>query len=264
MSLNRFIIHLVIIFSVIGCKTIRSPVHVDNHYTVNDIYNHLLSVEPDIRTYSARRVSINIVDGDLNLNLRGFVRIKRDSVILISINAFAGIEAGRILITSDSVKIIDRLNNGYFVGDHEQAKQLAPFPLDFEILQGLFLGSTSKLFYGNVIDHNSNRMFSFEHDKITIIGEYEFSRRSFGNLQLTYNHDFKINRLQFYSDTNQNYIDVSFNSYLRVGDEYFPEIVKLNYISTIKNMHVEIGIGRVDFNEHLTFPFSIPSRYLPM
>ena len=251
-------------FSVFGCKTLISPVYFDKHYTANDIYNNLLSVEPDVRTYSSGRVSIKIVDEDLNLNLRGFVRIKRDSVILISINAFAGIEAGRILITRDSVKIIDRLNNGYFVGDHERAKNYAPFPVDFELLQGLFLGLTSNLFYDNKSNFNSNRMYSFEEDNLTIMGEYEFSRQNYGNLQLTYDRSFRINQLQYFSDTNQNYINVLFNNYLRVDDKYFPEIVKLSYISTIKNIHIEIGIGRVEFNEHLTFPFNIPSRYSPM
>jgi hypothetical protein len=264
MLINRFLASFLIIILVFSCKSLRPPVYIDKHYTANDIYKNILNKEPEVITYSARRVSLNIDMEDMDLDLRGFVRIKRDSVVLFSITAFAGIEAARILITGDSIKIIDRLNSNYMLGDHGIAKNILQFPVDLEILESLFLGSSAKIFYRTILENNDKGVYSFDDDIITINGEYTVGDRNYSNLKITYDQDFRIKRLQFYSQNFQEYIDILYNRFILVGNEYFPEDITIDYISSGRKFHIEIGIGRIELNEDISFPFNIPSRFTPM
>ena len=47
----------------------------------------------------------------------GQIRIRKDSLIWISLTPMLGIEAVRLMISQDSVKLMNRLNDTYFIGD---------------------------------------------------------------------------------------------------------------------------------------------------
>ena len=49
-----------------------------------------------------------------NIGLKGQLKMKNDSVIWISLSLKLGIEVARVMITEDSVKLINRTNKTYF------------------------------------------------------------------------------------------------------------------------------------------------------
>ena len=111
---------IVVVFNLFlsSCRSLSPVATTDIRLTGDDIYRRMNTNQSDVITYSARRMMINIIDDDREMNLRGAVRIKRDSAVLITVNAFAGIEAVRLLFTVDSVMMIDRINKSYFAGNY--------------------------------------------------------------------------------------------------------------------------------------------------
>lgn len=71
--------------------------------------------------------------------LQGTVRIQKDSLIWASLGAF-GLEAARVLLTSDSFKIIYKLNNEYSVQPFSYLRNWLLFPVSFPMLQQLLVG----------------------------------------------------------------------------------------------------------------------------
>ena len=69
------------------------------------------------------------------------LRIRKDSVIWMSITSI-GIEAARVIITQDSVKLIDRLKKQYFLGDFKYINQLLGADLDYQMLEALLIGNS--------------------------------------------------------------------------------------------------------------------------
>jgi hypothetical protein len=86
-------------------------------------------------------LKVNIDPGDLADagNLKGHIRIRRDSVIWCSINAIGGIEVARIFLTPDSVKIIERISDQYLEGDYSLLKNELGIQLSFNDIQGILL-----------------------------------------------------------------------------------------------------------------------------
>ncbi|MBK7967166.1 MAG: DUF4292 domain-containing protein [Bacteroidetes bacterium] len=71
------------------------------------------------------------------------LRAKKDSVIWISISPLLGIEVARVMITPDSVMMLDRLHNQYQVNTFEAINKLLQLKVNFEIVQSLLYGNFS-------------------------------------------------------------------------------------------------------------------------
>ncbi|MBK7856213.1 MAG: DUF4292 domain-containing protein [Bacteroidetes bacterium] len=88
--------------------------------------------------------------------------MRRDSVIWISISPALGIEVARVLITKDSVKVIDRLSNKYKLTDYKYLNDLLRMNVDFDIIQGVLTG--------NLFSYKRNRLSSvYLEDKYYIL-----------------------------------------------------------------------------------------------
>ena len=93
-------------------------------------------------TYLTTKFSVT---ADIDSQVNSFdvtLRAKKDSVIWISISPALGIEAARVLITSDSVKFMNKLNKTYFKGDYAYISKLFNTELDFDMLESLLIGNS--------------------------------------------------------------------------------------------------------------------------
>src|SRR5271157_5984788 len=69
----------------------------------------------------------------------GSIRIRKDSAIWFSISAF-GLEALRALITTDSIKVLNRIETTYFASDFKLINSMLKTDLDFDMLQSILMG----------------------------------------------------------------------------------------------------------------------------
>src|SRR5208283_696073 len=81
-------------------------------------------------------------------SFNGQIRIRKDSVIWVSFSPALGIEVFRMMLTQDSVKFINRMNNTYFAGDYNYVNQYLNTNIDYDILQS-FLTGNDLSFYEN-------------------------------------------------------------------------------------------------------------------
>src|SRR3954465_14036532 len=63
------------------------------------------------------------------------VRMRKDSAIWLSVTPLLGIEAVRVLITPDSMRILDRLHKTYMSRDFAFLEDMLKTKLNFEIMQ---------------------------------------------------------------------------------------------------------------------------------
>jgi hypothetical protein len=251
-----------------SCRSIAPVVRESVSYTADEIYENVARNEPDIKTYSAGRVSFKINDNDEELNLRGSVRINKDSAILVSINAFAGIEAARLFLSPDSVKILDRINNRYFLGNYEEAEKFFPVRLDYGVIQSIFLGSSVRIFDEfQILDHTGTR-YLFQNDVMTVsysgeIFPHTGYRSGDDMLQIDLDNSFFLRDIQLFSTENDIYTRLRFNSFSNTNGQYFPDNIDFHFVSHNLPLHANIRFGRIEIDRELNFPFSIPSRYKP-
>lgn len=70
------------------------------------------------------------------------IRIKKDEMIWISVTAIAGLEVARVVITPDSMKILNRLESTYTQKPFNFIHQFTNDQINFRTLQSILIGNT--------------------------------------------------------------------------------------------------------------------------
>src|SRR5688572_5828609 len=83
----------------------------DSMLFIKKVWDTIRKNTIDFQTFSAKiKVDFEGSDGKKNPPFNAFVRLKKDSILWVNINAALGFDAFRVLITPDSVKVINKLN----------------------------------------------------------------------------------------------------------------------------------------------------------
>ena len=193
------------------------------------------------------------------------IRMKQDSIIWISVT-FYKVEVARFLMTPDSVKVLDRKNGKYYLGDYKYIANRFKVPLDFELIQSIFLGNSFKLdsavkvkaysSRGNIIVASLNNLW-FDNgsgEKLLVKQEtqmwidpetYRVKKSKIGE------YNTKKRFTTTYSDT------LMINGYsLPNGAEYV--------LRTEEEMKFTSNYLKVESKPDMRFPFTISSKYEPI
>ena len=146
-----------------------SDPHADSIKFIKDTYNRLLANRIEFETFSAKiNTDYQGTDGkkyDVNV----FIRMKKDSVIWVSVNGALGIEGMRVLIDKDSVRILNKLDKEYQVRSLEYLQEVAGLPLDLRTVQELIIGNPVFL-DSNIVS------YSIEGNNISLLSEGRWFR----------------------------------------------------------------------------------------
>jgi len=109
----------------------KSPKHLLEKLKANEFQCKTLSIKSS--------VYINI--GGNSNSFKAYLRLRKDSTIWVSITSILGIEMSRILITRDSVWLMNRPESTYFVGNFDYLSSFL-MPILILILFSLYCWET--------------------------------------------------------------------------------------------------------------------------
>ena len=217
---------------------------------INDTYHALMNNHIKFETFSAK-LNVDYIDADdKKYNVNATLRMYKDSTIWVSVNAIFGIEGLRALITKDSVKILDKQNRLYTRRSIEYLQEVSALPVDLATLQDLVIGNAVFL------DSNIVSYAKFDNSvSLLSIG------RLFKNL-ITVNEDNLLQRIKLDDpDELRNRTgDLSYGDYENKRGLNFSKIRKITFAEK-KKLDIRLEFKQYNFNEDLTFPFSIPKNY---
>jgi hypothetical protein len=188
------------------------------------------------------------------------VRMRKDSIIWISVVPALGIEAARIRVTQDSVHVINRIKKEYFAGDYTIIKQKFKVDVTYNLLQTIMLGN-----YLPAPDDSK--------EKIVAQTPLQHSRQQQANLVIDQFLDvstFKLKKISIKDPDTRNSISVDYSKFEPVGDVPFARaaliVVQQGQVPGEKDK-VKGAIGSIDYNKinlnetSVSFPFSVPQGY---
>jgi hypothetical protein len=225
--------------------------HADSLATIKEIYNRIQQHKITYTTLSSK-IEVDYQDADgKKYNVTAHLRMYKDSVIWISITAILGIEGLRALITPDSVKLLDKQNKVYSARSVEYLQEVSELPLDFSSLQDLIAG--------NIVFLDSNIVsYSKANGMISLLSAGEF----FKNL-LTVNENTGLvisSKLDDLDELRNRTCYLEYDDYETKGGMSFPTKRTIN-VTEKKKLEIALNFKQYDFNETLSFPFSIPKNY---
>lgn len=271
--LRQLLLIAVLVVSVVGCKT-HSKVPVA---AGTKVLTDSLSMSPDSMQVLIRRAELDFswfsarvgantqVDQKSN-SFTANLRIRKDSVIWLSISPALGIEVARVLITPDSLKFINRINGTYFKGDFRYLKSLLQTEVNFPMIQAVLLGN-SYLHYspesylgendseGFVLSTLKKRKIKRETDLVIpeILTQEIWYSRGTG----------KVTRMEMQDYRPPRKFSVSYPLFDIVEGILLPKNLLVN-ANAEKLVKIELEYSKITLNKELNLPFGIPEHYEPM
>jgi hypothetical protein len=214
---------------------------------------------------SARASVTTIADGNetsFTINMRA----RRDSVIWISITPLLGIEVARVIVTPDSVKMMDRIHSKYTVSSFETINKLLQLRVNFEIVQSMLWGN----FFA--YKKNENRFNSvYTEDKEYILSSLNKNklRRSLEEndpnkpvIQDVYVMEgrFRPTRVSIIDQKIKKTLLTDYSDFRETDAGYFP-FKSTTLITAEKKFEIKIEYVKLVVGEPQEFPFNIPASY---
>jgi len=219
---------------------------------------------------SAKANVETVIDGkEESFDIR--VRIRKDSAMLISIQYLLGLEVAKILITKDSVKMVNYIQKNYFRGDFNYINDMLNADLDFNVLQAVLFGNSAEFYEDDdlklkpVTDRqNCHYLLSTERKrrlKRLQTGENGLKKA----IQiLTLNPDnYKIIKNEFSDPATSRTFIANYKNFTQKDSVYAPYHVDIDIVAE-KKATVKIDYVRIEKNTPQKLSLNIPPKYDPI
>lgn len=260
-------------FSLYSCKTRKAaqpaaPVGEVKPMKGNSVDSLLDKVQQHSfkAEWMSAKANITTVDSGNETSFNINLRMRKDSVIWISVSPLLGIEVARVMITPDSIHVLDRLHSKYQISSFDYINKLLDMKVNFEIVQALLTGNffaykrNENKFNSVYLEDKYYILSSLNKRKLKraleekdpnkpVIQDCYISPELFRVVTMSV-EDQKINKslLSNYSD----FRDTDYGA--------FP-FKSTTHIAANKTFDINIEYTKVQTGEPQEFPFTIPPRY---
>lgn len=245
----------------------------------------------DVRYYSAK-AGVELKDSTGSKNFKAHIRCAIDSAAWISVVPALGIEVARALLTTDSLKVMDKLGDKYWVGDTAQAKRkfgLAPeLRLFQQALLGMPIGLDPEEKYKSdreegqyTLTSKEKRRFRRAAEDMAVddtlphdhdMGERKLERtlrRAEKKDAIVFKYwlepdSFRVTRVLISDLAHDQQADVRYSSRTTVNGHSLPSLVSLSLSDPARHAEAVFELDRISLDGPLQFSFRIPEKFTPM
>lgn len=287
MKLNKhitFFILFVIVVTMISCKQTR---HISSEKVrqmgAGKLYSLVTENYLPFNTISIK-FDVNIKLDDIDKSVGGTLRIKKDSLIWISI-APLGIDAYKIQFTPDSIMFLNILQKEYSIKSYDYFDTKFQTDLSFKDIQAIL---TNEVFlYSETDEENNERLNSENREKDVFrktfisstdsnmyvlktqrkhkIKKYLKKNRTVDFIVETLTiapEIFKVSKVNINDYNEKRSLNIQYSDFIDVNTKVMPSVLKIDVLAIDKQMSTEIKYNKITVNSDISFPFKITDKYI--
>jgi hypothetical protein len=243
------------------------------------------------------KVDTEVINKGEKTSFKTNLRMKKDSIIWMSISPALGIEVARMIITPDSIKFLDKWNDQYYIGTHEFLEERIKVHLDFNMLQDLAVGNPilydpEEKFKGTK-DEDGYILTSRSKPKVRKAAGLRLNRKSVEQMEDTliieiderkydrvierfddedeelivkrywlHAENFKVVRTIINDLLNLRSIEADYTHFTVIEGIRVPSKMNYSIIDNDQEVSFNMEYARVKLNQQTTFPFTIPEKFV--
>ncbi|HSZ72091.1 MAG TPA: DUF4292 domain-containing protein [Cytophagaceae bacterium] len=200
--------------------------------------------------YLVIKSKISFKTKDNVTNLTANIRIKKDSIIWLSVTPGMGIEVLRAVITPDSVKLINRIDNKYDQYSISYIRETLGIGLDYYNLQNLLVGDVL--------------LPLSDDDLVTTSGvnwQIDQKRQTMEAVSMISKLQKKVTATEVKSNDGK-YLLVGYKEFILTDSVLFHEQQSLLVKNGNDTSFLEASHQKVEFpKKSVAFPFNVPKKY---
>ena len=244
--MNKYILIVLIGLGLSSCGLLKKDaLEIENITSKNNIITKVneLNISPNWLSINSK---INIEKEGKNTVINANIRIKKDSVIWISLKAPLGIELLRSMITPDSIYFMSRMDKTYFIKPISHLKEVVKTDINFFQFQQILFSSPDITNQELKLSFNKEGKHVLRTDKNTY----------------TINKFFRIEKMSV-SNQNSHQLTINFNNhnYFDEVKSYYPKNIDIK-VNSSENFAASIDFSKIVFDKKSSLSFKIPSSYV--
>lgn len=233
------------IFLLAGCK--KDVVPSDAAVSREEVGS--ISVNNISFNYLTARGQLELEDKNETTSSGYSLRMKKDSILWVSVLPGLGIEAARFKITQDSVYFMNRIHKEYVATDFTFLSNRFQVDINFDVFQAIFLGNYQSTGNEKVMD--VGQMHHIQQLRTDLILDYFINRKNL-----------KLEQFLVQDKQSGNTITVKYSKFQPVGSIPFAysmsaQVLQQGEVSVFNLNHSKVTIT----DELLNFPFTVPADY---
>jgi len=183
----------------------------------------------------------------INANLR----MQKDSVIWISVSAPIIGEVARAIITPDSLKAIDKFHKIVYLRDMKNAQDILNIPFDFKTLQDLIIGNP--IFLTDSV---------YQVVKTPAVISFTCDSSVFTSLFNVFADDFILqqSKVMDKDSTRKRSVELTYGEYKSLDKVKFATRRRV-FVEEKSYTNINMDFNKIDFDQPVSFPFTVPSNY---
>ncbi len=272
-----------LIFGLASCK---APKTITTEKVRSISTNRLIkSIEENAFEYdwlSIKRIACQYETPDDKTSFRANLKTEKDKRILLVFHKL-NVPVGRLLLTPDSVKLINYLDKNYLLKDYDFLSNVVNAELNFDVVQSV-LSNTPFSYrddprnndYKEFVSYIDSGMYvlqSLKNRKLTKIekkGKEDKIDRYLKKLdeenfivQSLYvdPFTFKIRKIILDDRSNNRKVDIEFSNFTEVENQLYPENIDIYFESPSNSLKMKVKLSKFSLEEESNFNFRIPERY---
>lgn len=255
------------------------------------LLERLLDASEPPQYYSAKVDMEYLVDGE-GRNFKAQLRSVRDSALWVSVTPLLGIEVARMLLTRDSLHLLDKLGDRFFTGSTSEAGAHFGITPQLELLQQALMGAAIGLdadekFRSDredgmyVLTSRERRRFVKAATDLvpedSLAGDREWNeRRMERTLRRAQEKDavvvkywidpdtYQVSRVSVVDLVRDIQADVRYLERDAIDAGGLPTHIQMLISGAERNVRMNMKLGRMEFKGPFNLPFRIPDKYVRM
>ena len=279
--MNRFFFFLLFSCFLFSCSPVKKVVIHKETSNINEIklFKSIENNELNYNTLYSKKVELSVDINGKGNNLKGMLRIRRDSFIWMSVTAPLGIEVARIYLTPDSVKFLDSYNKKYLLTDYGFFYDRFGISISYFCIQKILTNA-----YFNLEDCSSNESkndkFKFERtDNDCVLSNIQkkainrkikkfFKKRRKNkdfalvlqkiHIDPEYFRSYKLTLEDLEEDMG---ITAIYSDFKDINGRIFPERIIFSSNFDENRIEVVLKLSRLEFDVNVAPTFRVPAKY---
>lgn len=268
-SMNR--IRIILIFSVLtllfigtGCSSKKKMTKATlREFTASHLIKEVQENEFDFDSFQAK-MNLKIETADKSFSTKGQLRMQKDSIIWTSISAPLGVEVLRMMVTPDSVFMLNRNDKTYLIENISVFNDISPMITTIDFIQAVLVGNDINLresdnYKISIKDGQYNLLISNELKKTIKQSDDEWKvmlKDIWIDPQL-----FKITKyyIKEYADSKRK-IELEYSDFEEVNGKYIPTKISIDIHGDFL-LKAEISYSNIVIGDNIEFIFNVPKKY---
>lgn len=252
--MTRLFFYIVVLSTIlVGCKASKSITN--NSSTENLKTAEIISkYHKNNTTYTSLKAALNIrlKTTEKEENLTASLRVLKNEKIWLSIGKM-GIPGAKILISPNTVKYYNKIDNTFFDGDYSIINSWLKTNVTFMQLQGILLGEAMYTLeptqYDSEILENG---YLLRPEQLNPLAEHYITLNP-GN--------FKVKSQEIAQPKAYRILTADYQKYQEVDKQLIPLLINMLIVEKTSETQIDISYRNVSLNQDLRFPFKIPNNY---